>query len=201
MVMKSPHSYRAGAAGMLLLACLATTAALPGWGSPMVGAEATGQSAAHAQRTLAMQAIADRLQSAPRDGLRVSSLGSHHPVKLSRPLVLTYYEANRMAGWVASLQQSVYQRMGDTIDTLSLVEVTKAEAGWYSLAFAIDERWFAVDHLDLNYFGRVAMSDPGGIRDLLARTACRFMSRVAEASANQGSCADNPDSAVVIAGR
>ena len=199
--MITPHSYRAGLAEMLLLATVTAAAALPGSGSQTMVAETTGESVARMERVIATQVVANRLQGGPRSGLRVSSLGSRHPVKLSRPLALDYNEADRIAGWIASLQLMLHYRMGDTIDTVSLVEITKAEATWRPLAFAIDRRWFAVEYVDLHYSGRKAMSEPDSVRDLVVQTGCRFMSRVAVMSANPGSCADDPQGAVMIARR
>jgi len=197
--MITPHSYRAGLAEMLLLATLTAAAALPGSGSQTMGVETSGGSVARAERVLAAQVVAHRLPGVPHSGLRVSSLGSRHPVKLSRPLALDYNEADRIAGWIASLQLLLHYRMGDTIDTMSLAEVTQAEAALRPLAFAIDRRWFAVEYVDLHYSGRKAMSKPDSVRDLVVQTGCRFMSRVAVMSANPGSCADDSEGAVMIA--
>lgn len=201
MGMDTPKSCRAYIVGMLLIAVAAATAALPGWSSLTIGAETVGKLLTRSERVLALKVIGQRLEGNPHEGLRVLSLGSRSPVKLSRPLVLTYDDANRMAGWIASLQQSVYHRMGDTIDTVSLVEVTKAEAAWQPLAIAIDQRWFAVDQVEFHYFGRKAISKHDSVRDLVAQTACRFMSRLTATPSNSGTCADGPERAVVVARR
>lgn len=186
---------------MLLLATVTAAAALPGSGTQSMGAETDGVSAARMERALATHVVANRLQGGLPSGLRISSLGSWQPVKLTRSLALNYDEANRMAGWVSSLQQSVYQRIGDTIDSMSLVEVTKAEAAHEPLAFAIDKRWFAVNDLRLRYYGRLSMSEPHPVRDLVAWTACRFMTGVVANPASQGSCAATPGSDVLVASR
>jgi hypothetical protein len=200
--MITQHSFRVGLAGMLLLATVAATAGLPGPVPWIASAAATGKPVPQSEQALAFQVVAQRLQGEPQDGrLRVSLLGSGHPVRLSRPLVLKYDEADRMAGWIASLQKDVHHRMSDTIDAMSLVEVTQAEAALMSLAFSIDRRWFAVEYVDLRHFGRTAMSKPNEVRGLVAQTACRIMSRVTATPANPGACADAPEKAVVIAGR
>lgn len=199
--MDTPKTYRAGIAGLLLIAVGAASAALPGWVSPTVGAEVVAKPAPRMERTLALKVVGQRLDGKQQDALRVSSLGSRSPVKLSRPLVLMYDDANRMAGWIESLQRNVHRRMADTIDTVSLIEVTEAEAASQPLAFAIGQRWFAVDFVELRFSGRLAMSRHEAVRELVARTACRFMSKVAAASANPGTCSDTPESAVVVARR
>ena len=201
--MITQHSYRGGLSGILLLAAVAATSGLPGPSWSTIGAEAIGSKfVAQSEHALALQVVAHRLQGEPRDGrLRVSSLGSGHPVMLSRPLLLKYDEANRIAGWIASLQKDVHHRMSDTIDTMSLVEVTQAEAALQPLAFAIDRRWFAVEYVDLRHFGRMAMSKPDAVRSLVAQTACRFMSRLTATPSNSGTCADGPERAVVVARR
>jgi hypothetical protein len=186
---------------MLFIAAAAATAALPGSSLPSMGAETVGKPVVRSERGLALKVIGQRLDGKLQDGLRVFSLGSRSPVSLSRPLALMYDDANRMAGWIAILQQSVYHRMGDTIDTVSLVEVTKAEATSRPLAFAVGQRWFAVDYVELHYSGRADMSKQGPVRELVEQTACRFMSQVAAAAAIPGSCAENPAGAVVLARR
>jgi hypothetical protein len=202
-VMITQRSYRGGLSGILLLATVAATFGVPGPSRSTTVAEATGSKlVTQPEHALALQLVAHRLQGEPQDGrLRVSSLGSGHPVMLSRLLLLKYDEANRIAGWIASLQKDVHYRMSDTIDTMLLVDVTQAEAALWPLAFAIDQRWFAVEYVDLRYFGRMAMSKPDAVRSLVVQAACRFMSRVTATPSDSGTCDDGPKEAVVIARR
>ena len=198
--METPRTYRTALAALMLISAAAAAAALSGWIAATAGAESAGAPPVRMERALALKVVGQRLGGELPEGLRVSALGSRMPVTLSRPLTLMFDDANRMAGWVESLQRGVYRRMGNTIESLSLDEVTEAEAAAQPFAFAVGERWFALEGIALRHFGRVDLSRTGAVRDIAAKTACRFMTPVAAATP-AGGCFATDQGAVEIARR
>lgn len=197
--METLRTYRAALAALMLISAAVAAAALSGWIAPTAGAESAGEPPIRIERALALKVVGQRLGGELPEGLRVSALGSRMPMTLSRPLTLMFDDANRMAGWVESLQRGVYRLMGDTIESLSLDEVTEAEAAARPFAFAVGERWFALEGVALRHFGRVDLSRTGPVRDIAAKTACRFMTKVSATPAS--GCFATDQGAVEIARR